>query len=105
MLDNIDWHSMEFDEYPGADLPPHYQAPSFPSAAPLGELAAGEKIYHGNCHCKAVRYSVKTKSLDEVEVVRCNCSLCERVCLPSPLSSFPSTTTSTAISLTLITER
>lgn len=79
MLDNVDWQSMDSDEYPGADLPPHYEPPIFPSAAALGDIAEGEKMYHGNCHCKIVRYTVKTQNLDQQDVMRCNCSLCSRV--------------------------
>ena len=84
MLDDVDWQSMSREEYAGADLPPSYEPPPFPSAASLGEVDGGMTIYHGNCHCKAVRYTVKTKSLAAQDVMRCNCSLCSRVSYAAP---------------------
>jgi hypothetical protein len=79
ILDDIDWQSMSSNEYPGADLPPLYEPPSFPSSEALGRVCEGEDIYHGNCHCKAISYTVKAKRLENQEVTRCNCSLCSRV--------------------------
>lgn len=40
-----------------------------------------EKIYTGSCHCTAVRLSVETKPLPEIEVKEDNCSICQRVCI------------------------
>ncbi|KAL3263355.1 hypothetical protein ABHI18_001892 [Aspergillus niger] len=37
-----------------------------------------EKIYTGSCHCTAVRLSVETKPLPEIEVKEDNCSICQR---------------------------
>lgn len=34
--------------------------------------------YKGNCHCGTVRFTVRIPSLDEHEVLRCNCSICSR---------------------------
>lgn len=79
MLDDIDWESMSSNEYPGADLPPLYEPPSFPSSESLGGVSKGENTYHGNCHCKAIIYTVKTKNMEDQKVTRCNCSLCSRV--------------------------
>ena len=33
-------------------------------------------IYHGSCHCQAVRFTVEAP--DAVEVERCNCSICAK---------------------------
>ena len=33
-------------------------------------------IYHGSCHCQAVRFTVEAP--DVVEVERCNCSICAK---------------------------
>ncbi|WP_432472560.1 GFA family protein [Amphritea sp. HPY] len=33
------------------------------------------KLFHGQCHCGAVEFEIKT---DLTPVVRCNCSLCKR---------------------------
>ena len=34
--------------------------------------------YAGNCHCGAVKFTVKIPSLTDLEVMSCNCSLCTR---------------------------
>ncbi|KAF7973563.1 hypothetical protein HWV62_14828 [Athelia sp. TMB] len=36
------------------------------------------KTYYGNCHCGAVRFTVKIASLSTHEVGSCNCSICTR---------------------------
>ena len=33
-------------------------------------------IYHGSCHCQAVRFTVEAP--ESVEVERCNCSICSK---------------------------
>ncbi|GKZ35320.1 hypothetical protein AbraIFM66950_005915 [Aspergillus brasiliensis] len=37
-----------------------------------------EKIYTGSCHCTAVRLSVQSRPLPEIEVKEDNCSICQR---------------------------
>lgn len=34
--------------------------------------------YNGNCHCGAIKFTVKIPSLKEHKVMSCNCSLCTR---------------------------
>jgi hypothetical protein len=66
-----------------ATVEPKYQPPPFPSHPDADRLQSDERIYNGNCHCGAVAYAVKTKSLEEQKVMCCNCSSCSRVRLPS----------------------
>lgn len=46
------------------------------------------KSYDANCHCGAVRYTVKTTPLESQKVTRCNCSICTKngyyLIYPSP---------------------
>lgn len=58
---------------------PLYVPPTIPGPYIDTELEDGLKLYSGNCHCGAVRYTLKSKPLEEIEVVSCNCSLCSRV--------------------------
>jgi hypothetical protein len=90
-----------------AAVEPLYKAPPFPAHPDADKLQPDQKIYNGNCHCGAVTYAVKTKSLEEQKVMSCNCSLCSRVSLSLSLSLFVSpsiyqtsklTSTRTAIS-------
>ncbi|MEP5569781.1 MAG: GFA family protein [Halioglobus sp.] len=56
-------------------------------------------IYTGGCHCEAIRFEVEAP--DEVEVERCNCSLCSKagyLHLIVPLSKFKLLSGSEAIS-------
>ncbi|KAE9370795.1 hypothetical protein N431DRAFT_510119 [Stipitochalara longipes BDJ] len=57
---------------------PKYQPPPFPPHPDANKLQPDERIYNGNCHCGAVTYAVKTKSLEEQKVMCCNCSSCSR---------------------------
>lgn len=95
MLRDIDLDKLELMKLTGSDFGEKYQPPPFP---PIKEVEKklekkdddGMKVYHGNCHCKAVTFSVLTKPLEEQKVMSCNCSSCSRVrffsaCLPRPL--------------------
>ncbi|KAJ4990164.1 glutathione-dependent formaldehyde-activating enzyme [Stagonosporopsis vannaccii] len=46
----------------------------------MSDTKAPSQTYKASCHCGAVAYTVKTRSLDHesTEVVRCNCSICMR---------------------------
>jgi hypothetical protein len=35
--------------------------------------------YYGNCHCGKIRYALRSKNLDDMEVMQCNCSMCGKV--------------------------
>jgi len=63
---------------PSAVADPQYKAPPFPLHLDAKNLTADERIYNGNCHCGAVTYAVKTKTLEEQKVMCCNCSICSR---------------------------
>lgn len=63
-------------------IEPVYLPPEFPPWE--GEVEEGMVVRNGNCHCKAVKWVVKTKPLSEMSIIDCNCSLCSRVSLPSP---------------------
>lgn len=42
----------------------------------------GGKLYTGSCHCGRVKLALMNKPLEENDdsgMVRCNCSICERV--------------------------
>ncbi|KAL9121984.1 MAG: hypothetical protein Q9187_001460 [Circinaria calcarea] len=38
----------------------------------------GMKVYDGSCHCGAVTWKLKSKPLEDLVVVECNCSFCKR---------------------------
>lgn len=35
--------------------------------------------YYGNCHCGKIRYALRSKNLDDLDVMQCNCSMCGKV--------------------------
>jgi hypothetical protein len=77
-MKDVDPNSLEFGElFPGSELPSKYEMPALSDWK--GEVEEGLVVYSGACHCVAVTYAVKTKSLDEQKVLECNCSLCSRV--------------------------
>lgn len=89
MLRDIDLDKLELVKMTGSEFGEKYQPPAFPpieeTEKKLGKNEGdGMKVYHGNCHCKAVTFSVLTKPLEEQEIMSCNCSSCSRACLPSP---------------------
>ncbi|KAG9242421.1 Mss4-like protein [Calycina marina] len=68
------------DTFPGISLESSYIPPaSFPSLALTSlDIEAGLVKYQGACHCGGVTYAVKTRPLEEIKVMQCNCSLCSR---------------------------
>ena len=78
MLKDVDVESISKKDFDGATLlGSKYEPPSIPDWE--GEVEEGLKIYNGNCHCGAVSYRLKSKPLEEFEIMSCNCSLCSRV--------------------------
>jgi hypothetical protein len=77
MLKDVDLEALEVEKFNGGDLKPKYQPPEL--ATWKGEVEEGLTTYGGSCHCAAVTYAVKTKPLNELKVMYCNCSLCSRV--------------------------
>lgn len=49
--------------------------------------------YYGNCHCGKIRYALRSKNLDDLEVMQCNCSMCgkvsSRLSILYPKSQYP----------------
>jgi hypothetical protein len=85
MLRDVDVESLEKKPFDGATiLGSKYIPPMIPNY--MGEVQEGLKVYNGNCHCGAVTYTVKSKPLEELEVLSCNCSSCSRVRLVPILS-------------------
>lgn len=96
MLEGIDLTTLQVKRFSGTetgsqfDLPQHSATTEDSSkeepargGAPKGE--AGEeqelKVYHANCHCGAVKWSVKIPELKSAN--QCNCSHCTKVCYSS----------------------
>ncbi|KAH8601541.1 Mss4-like protein [Bisporella sp. PMI_857] len=82
-LKDIDLSALKevrYDGVSGKDSLPKYQPPTtFPSLELTSDdTNQGLTLYHGNCHCKAVTYTVKTKPFPDNKVMSCNCSLCSR---------------------------
>ena len=78
MFRDLDVDSIVKNAFDGATiLGSKYVPPSVPDYE--GEVEEGQKVYHGNCHCGAVTYALKTEPLEEIKVMSCNCSLCSRV--------------------------
>ena len=86
MLKDVDVESIAKKDFDGATmLGSKYEPPPIPEWE--GEVEEGLKIYDGNCHCGAICYRLKSKPLEELKIMSCNCSLCSRVrpialCLP-----------------------
>ncbi|EFX03791.1 glutathione-dependent formaldehyde-activating gfa [Grosmannia clavigera kw1407] len=55
--------------FDGASLPPAYVEPDYigpePAGGPVGDEPS--KIYHGSCHCGAVRMSLRSKPLETLD--------------------------------------
>ena len=83
MFKDLDVDSVVKNAFDGATiLGSKYVPPSVPDYQ--GEVEEDQKVYPGNCHCGAVTYALKTKPLEELKVISCNCSLCSRVGLFPP---------------------
>jgi hypothetical protein len=78
MLRDIKLEELEIKEFKGAEIYSPYKPPTFPAH---GETEVGKRVYDGNCHCGAIKFSVAWKPVEEIEVLSCNCSLCSRVSL------------------------
>ncbi|MCJ1462066.1 hypothetical protein MMC07_000666 [Pseudocyphellaria aurata] len=77
MFHDANLDSLEKASFDGVGLEPVYHAPQV-----FSNLVAkdGFKIYHGNCHCGAVTYSVQSEPFTETgpPVRECDCSICSR---------------------------
>ncbi|OAA68377.1 glutathione-dependent formaldehyde-activating gfa [Niveomyces insectorum RCEF 264] len=80
----VDVWTLKLTPFDGAALPPAYKEPAFtdtePTGGPIGDDPAA--VYHGSCHCGAVRLAVRCKPLDQFVpgteadmIVDCNCSI------------------------------
>jgi hypothetical protein len=92
MLEGIDLTALQVKPFSGAEAGSNLVLPQPPSTENVskGEIAKGNdpkedateeqelKVYHANCHCGAVKWSVKIPELKSVN--QCNCSHCIKVC-------------------------
>ncbi|ERS99853.1 uncharacterized protein SPSK_09647 [Sporothrix schenckii 1099-18] len=86
----VDVWALEKTDFDGAALDPKFEPVPFtgtePTGAPQGDGSATPRIYHGSCHCGAVRVALRSQPLDETldrekqgdRVVECDCSICQR---------------------------
>ena len=79
MLRDIDLEGLDIQPFEGSSLGEKYQPPES-TAFEKDEVEGGFEMYSGNCHCGAVKYTLKTKPLMDQKPMSCNCSLCSRVC-------------------------
>lgn len=95
---SIDLELLTITPLPGREFPPKYELPSSYPRLELedGDKSEGLQLFHGSCHCAAVRYTLKSKPWKETEVMQCNCSLCSRVCYFPPSSSTINSTLNSA---------
>lgn len=77
MLEGADLTTLEVKSFSGADVGQNHQAPQPPSSQVITTDEEELKIYHGNCHCGAFKFSAKIPELKSART--CNCSLCLRV--------------------------
>ncbi|KAF7355970.1 GFA domain-containing protein [Mycena venus] len=94
---------VDFDSLPavlttdGASKEPLYQ---IPEPVPVENVPEGSIVYHGNCHCGAVGFTLVTQ--DKItEATDCNCSICSR---DAALWIYPLTTSITFKGLDSLTE-
>ncbi|KAL1888184.1 hypothetical protein Sste5346_009722 [Sporothrix stenoceras] len=88
----VDVWALEKTNFDGAALDPKFEPFPFTGVEPTGE-PQGERdesikprIYHGSCHCGAVRVALRSQPLDETldrekqsdRVIECDCSICQR---------------------------
>jgi hypothetical protein len=92
MLEGIDLTTLQVKPFSGAEAGSNLVLPQPPSTENVskGEVAKENdpkedateeqelKVYHANCHCGAVKWSVKIPELKSVN--QCNCSHCIKVC-------------------------
>lgn len=55
-----------------------YVVPESPDTSTLSQSDSESELtrYYGNCHCGAVTFTFHIPSLEEHDVVECNCSIC-----------------------------
>ncbi|CAK7565566.1 MAG: hypothetical protein SEPTF4163_003483 [Sporothrix epigloea] len=84
----VDIWALELVNFDGASLDPQYEEKPFTGTEPTGELRGDgtPTMYHGSCHCGAVRVALRSQPLDDTldreklgdRVVDCDCSICHR---------------------------
>ncbi|CAF9943603.1 MAG: hypothetical protein ALECFALPRED_000748 [Alectoria fallacina] len=74
-LRDFDEDKLEITHSNGASVEPHYVPPNTSDVSDSTESA---KCYRGSCHCGKITYDVQSKPLEEVGVLKCNCSICSR---------------------------
>lgn len=86
MIKNIEVDELKLQYYDGRAAKPEYsigKPTSDSENPPTTPAGAGSELtpYPGNCHCGAVRYTVRIPSLTDSDhkVNNCNCSICVRI--------------------------
>jgi len=81
VLQGVSAWPLDVKSVPNASIEPQYEAPMYTGPEPDVEVEGGN-VYHGSCHCGAVKMAVKMKPLDETYTDRLlegDCSICSRV--------------------------
>ncbi|KAF7327793.1 GFA domain-containing protein [Mycena kentingensis (nom. inval.)] len=81
----------------GAHLEPAYTTPASLEISPSNQ---GTTVYHGSCHCGAVKYTIASSEVIS-EAKECNCSICSR---DGVLFTFPEESHITWSGLAALTE-
>ncbi|KAI0478891.1 glutathione-dependent formaldehyde-activating enzyme [Xylariaceae sp. FL0804] len=80
----VDIFTLERRRLDGDSLPPAYQPPDYTGPEPAETECDNSRLYHGACHCGAVRLALRSKPLDKTfpkefpSIIECNCSFCQR---------------------------
>jgi hypothetical protein len=81
MFQDVDLKELKYKEVNGKALKPEYQVKQSvqgPEATGVSTTASELTPYPANCHCGAVKFTVRVPSLINHEVNNCNCSICDR---------------------------
>lgn len=81
MFQEVDLKELKYKEVDGKALKPEYQVKQLEQDPEITDVSttASELIpYPANCHCGAVKFTVRVPSLTNHKVNSCNCSICDR---------------------------
>jgi len=81
MIKDINVDQLKFKYYDGRAAMPVYDIGETPACSdPSMAVNTDPELtsYPANCHCGAVRYTVKIRALADHDIVNCNCSICTR---------------------------
>jgi hypothetical protein len=81
MFQDVDLKELKYKEVNGKALKPEYEVTQPVQDLEITDVSttATELIsYPANCHCGAVKFTVRVPSLTNHKVNSCNCSICDR---------------------------